>query len=106
MYGFTYYRDLKRVFGDLEKTKEQEASDEGIFSNMSNSLQHKMNEKLKHLAMEGERAKLPIVPCVIINKFAKRDYTQPKVTTHGTNNTNKNILDILAMHNINKLHLA
>ena len=41
-----------------------------------------------------------------INKFAKRDYTQPTITTHWSNNINKNIIDILAPHNIHKLHLA
>ena len=40
------------------------------------------------------------------NKFAKRDYTQPTITTQGNNNTNKNIIDILAPQNIDKLHLA
>merc|ERR1712002_1006492 len=33
------------------------------------------------------------------NKFAKRDYTQPRITTHRNNNTNKNTIDILALHN-------
>ena len=37
------------------------------------------------------------------NKFAKQDYTQPTITTHGNNNTNKNIKDILSLHNIHKL---
>ena len=40
------------------------------------------------------------------NKFAKREYNQPTITTHGSNNTNKNIIDVLFPPNIQKLHLA
>ena len=43
---------------------------------------------------------------IFINKFAKQDYTQPTNTAHRSNNTNKNIIGVLASHNIHKPHLA
>ena len=66
-----------------------------------------LDDNLKKLIIVKEdNMKLEVETDFIQNKFAKRDYTQPKVTTHGNNNTNKNIIDILATHNIHKLHLA
>ena len=56
--------------------------------------------------LEDQETSTIWIEITIPNKFAKRDYTQPTITTHWSNNINKNIIDILAPHNIHKLHLA